>query len=354
MSRQVLHQLLPAAAAGDAITDQALLLQSWARAAGYAGELYADHLEPALEGQIRPLEAFRQPAAPVIYHHSFGAELADRLREQGTPLLLIYHNVTPASFLAATDPVAAGRARQGATQLRQLAAQTRLALADSAYNEADLRQAGYGQTGVLPLALDEAAYRRPVNPALLARLRQRGPNLLFVGRITPNKRQEDLVRLLYYYRQLRPEARLLLVGRPWLPAYAAWLARLIAELDLSDGVVLTGQCSHQDLLTYFQGADLYVSMSEHEGFGKPLVESMLLGLPVLAYAAGAVPETLGPAGVLFHRKAFPALAELTDLLIDDSRLRQALIAGQRDRVQTFLAPRVRPVWLAYLAQLFTV
>src|SRR5262249_30873453 len=148
-------------------------------------------------------------------------------------------------------------------------------------------------TGVLPISLDPARYALPPNPELRARFEPGGPLLLFVGRLVPNKRQEDLIKLLYFYRRIEPAARLLLAGDPWGPAYAQWLRELAAYLGLQEAVLFAGHISQADLVTYYGLADLYVSMSEHEGFGKPLIESMYLGLPVLAYGATAVRGTLG-------------------------------------------------------------
>jgi glycosyltransferase involved in cell wall biosynthesis len=155
-----------------------------------------------------------------------------------------------------------------------------------------------------------------------------------------------LIKLLWYYRRIDPEARLFLVGPPWVPSYAEWLQELAEMLGLADAVVFTGHVSQQDLVTYYRLADIYVSMSEHEGFGKPLIESMYFGIPVLAYAAAGVPETMGGTGVLFREKDYEALAELVDMFIKDEALRNRIIA--RERVKEFLEPLVQQKWEQYL------
>ena len=182
-------------------------------------------------------------------------------------------------------------------------------------------------------------------------LQQEGPLLLFVGRLVPNKRQEDLLKLLYFLRRFEPGARLVLVGGTSERPYVNWLTRLAGRLGLTDAVTITGQVSQQEMITTFRAADLFVSMSEHEGFGKPLIESMYFDLPVLAYASTAVPSTLGEAGILFAQKDYEALAELCGLLLSDEELRAQVIDTQRRRVAAFLAPQVRAQWLAYLARL---
>lgn len=353
MSAPVLHQVTVGATPGDAITDQAIVLRRWLRELGYVSEIYADHIHPALAGDILSMSAYR--ARPdekhIIFHHSTGSPLVERLVAMPQKLVLIYHNVTPPEFFERVDPILAREMAEGRRQVASLLPRTALALADSAYNADELTAAGFQDAGVLPITLDERQYEAPENPALLDAWRGRSPRLLFVGRLVPNKRQDDLIKLLYYVRRAAPQAHLLLVGNPWVPEYTRWLTDLAADLRLSDAVTIVGHVSQADLVNYYRLADLYVSMSEHEGFGKPLIESMYLGLPVLAYAAASVPGTLGGAGVLFHAKHFEALAELVDLLAIDQAWRARIQAGQTARVQAFREAAVRQQWVTNLNRL---
>ncbi len=341
-----LHQVIVGAMIGDAITDEALLIRRWLREAGYRSEIYAESIHPALEHDVRSWYTYRRHAgeARLIYHHSIGTSVVDRLLELPLRLILIYHNVTPPAFFAAVNPALARQLQLGHEQLATLRELTDLALADSAYNAEDLRQAGFEHTGVLPISLDPDRYTLAPNPELQARFQNSGPRLLFVGRMAPNKKQEDLIKLMYYYRRIDPAARLLLAGDPWVPAYDQWLRELTAHLGLRDAVVFVGHVSQADLVTYYGLADVYVSMSEHEGFGKPLIESMYLGVPVLAYAAAAVRGTLGEAGLLFRHKHYEALAEAVDVLVRETPLRRRIIARQRDWARQFLEPAVKDTW----------
>ena len=345
-----LHQMLAGAARGDAITDHALLIQRWLREAGWRSEVYAEALAENIRDRVRPASAY-QPAAGedwLILHHSIGAAIVDQVAAGGQRLIMIYHNVTPPEFFEAVDAGLARLMARGREQLAVLRPVTALALAVSPYNERDLRAAGFERTGRLPIALDERGYAFPAQPALRA---GPGPALLFVGRLAPNKKQADLLRLLDAYRRLRPDATLTLVGLPWMAEYRIWLEDVAASLGLGAAVRFTGAVSQAELAGHYRGADLYVSMSEHEGFGKPLIESLHLGLPVLAYASTGVPGTLGGAGVLFHHKDFEALAEVVDVLVTDQALRARLIARGRARAQVFLEPAVRAQWQAHLAGL---
>ncbi len=346
MRKPILHQYIAGAAPGDAITDCALLLRRWLREAGYRSEIFAESIHPAMEKEVRPYLTYH-PAGPgemLILHHSIGSEGVNALLTMDIRFLMVYHNVSPPAFFSKIDPELAKQLRIGREQLHALRERTVLALGVSAYNERELRDLGYGATDVLPIVLDLTRYDFDPNPALLARYRTPAPNLLFVGRLVPNKRIEDLIKLLYYYRRVVSNARLFLVGTPWMPAYTDWLHELTNELALQEAVIFAGHVPQRDLVTYYHLADLYVSMSEHEGFGKPFIESMHMDLPVLAYAAAAVPETLGGAGVLVRYKDFEAIAELIQILLQDNALRARVLARQRQRVRDFLEPQVRQKW----------
>jgi glycosyltransferase involved in cell wall biosynthesis len=348
--QRTLHQFIIGATPGDAITDQAFVIQRWLREAGFQSEIYAESIHPSLLRKVKPYRDYR-PARPgelVILHHSIGSDLVDHLLGQSVCFLIVYHNVTPPHFFQPFDPSLARQVSRGREQLQSLRKRTVLALGDSSFNETELRRAGYAHTGVLPIVLDPAQYDLEPNSDLLARYQGGGVKLLFVGRLVPNKRQEDLIKLLWYYRRIDPEARLFLVGSPWVPSYAEWLQELAEMLGLADAVVFTGHVSQQDLVTYYRLADIYVSMSEHEGFGKPLIESMYFGIPVLAYAAAGVPETMGGAGVLFREKDYEALAELVDIIVKDETIRDRIVARERERVKEFLEPSVRQKWEQYL------
>ncbi|HHW88213.1 MAG TPA: glycosyltransferase [Chloroflexi bacterium] len=352
MNKPVLHQFAEGAAPGDAITGQMLSIRQWLRDAGYTSEIYAASIHPAMTHEVGDALRYRPQFGEMqaIYHHSIGSDVVDHLRQLSMRLLLIYHNVTPPEFFQHSNPGLAAQLQRGIEQLPSLREQTGLALGDSSYNTAALIGAGFTHTGTLPLPLDETDYQHADDPEALAKLNSSNPWLLFVGRLAPNKRQDDLVKLLYYVRRILPEAQLALVGALWSPPYVRWLRDLVYDLQLENAVIFTGHVSQQTMVTYYRHSTLYVSMSEHEGFGKPLVESMYFNLPVLAYASTGVPDTLDGAGVLFHEKHFEALAELVDLLVTDQKLRTRVLARQRERLSAFLAPTVRSQWQHYLNQ----
>ncbi len=351
MTERVLHQFTEGAYIGDAVSDQVFVIQRWLRDLGFVSDVYSERIQPELEDRVRPARDYRPDAAEtcLIHHHAVGSEIAERLKGVGLPQILVYHNITPPRFFAFSNPVLAVSLRKGRRQLEEMRANTLLALGDSGYNERELIELGYSPTGVLPIVLDESQFDTPLNEALAAECDAARPLILFVGRFSPNKRQEDLLKLHHCLRRISPDARMVLVGNTDFTEYVAWQKELARELGLDETAVrFTGHVSHQDMLTYYRCADVYVSMSEHEGFGKPLIESMYAGLPVIAYASTAVPDTLGDAGILFHRKDYEGLAELVDWVAHDEPLRRRIIAREKRRVQAFLEPQVRQRLESYL------
>ncbi len=331
-----IHQMIIGAVMGDAISDHAFMLRDALRQWGYESHIYAQHVHPDLSKEVRPYTDYQPTGADIlIFHYSIGSEVSEYVASLSTRLVMIYHNVTPAEYFRKVDHVLFEQMERGRRGLARFRDKIELALADSEFNRLDLVQAGYPNTGVLPVALDETKYSQPPSQELLARFGQDGyTNLLFVGRIVPNKKQEDVIKTLYYYKRINPRSRLFLVGPHWEQAqvYLNWLQDLALYLNLPD-VHFCGHVPFDELLAYYGLAHVFVCMSEHEGFCKPLVESMYFDVPIVAYDATAVPYTLGGAGVLVKEKRFEVVAEMINLLVTDEKLRGQIIARQRQRLQ---------------------
>jgi glycosyltransferase involved in cell wall biosynthesis len=253
--------------------------------------------------------------------------------------VLQYHNITPAEYFAPYDAGLFRLAALGRRELQTLVGRVELALGDSDFNRQELAALGFTSTGVLPIAVNtERITAAPARPALEKILSDGLINILFVGRIVPNKRIEDHIRLAELYkRYVDSYYRFIFVGRyDGIPRYYAQIRALIAQYQmLPDRFWFTGPVPDEDLAAFYRWADVYVSLSEHEGFCVPLIEAMSVDVPVLAYAAGAVPETLGGAGVLFTPKDLELAAETMGMLVYDRPFREAVVAGQRRRLADF-------------------
>jgi glycosyltransferase involved in cell wall biosynthesis len=228
--------------------------------------------------------------------------------------------------------------------LATLAGRVDLALGDSDFNRQELEALGFARTGVMPIAVNtERITDAPPRPALERILRDGLINILFVGRIVPNKKIEDHIRLAEMYkRYIDNYYRFIFVGRyDGLPGYYSQIRALIAQYEmLPDRFWFTGPVPDEDLAAFYRWSDVYVSLSEHEGFCVPLVESMAADVPVVAYAAGAVPETLGGAGLLFAPKDLEVAAELLGTVVYDREVRARVLEGQRRRLQDFAPARI--------------
>jgi glycosyltransferase involved in cell wall biosynthesis len=315
------------------------------RSLGHEADLYALTRDDDLREDVRP---FDDPGATrgdvTIFHFALPSAMTEAFASLRGRRVLQYHNITPSHFFAPYDPALARLASIGRRELASLADRTDLALGDSEYNRQELADLGFARTGVLPIAVDPERFTRaPRRPALEKILGDGLVNILFVGRIVPNKKIEDHIRMAEHYkRNVDSFYRFIFVGKDdAVPRYGAAIRALVVEYRmLPDRFWFTGPVPETDLAAFYRRADAYVSLSEHEGFCVPLLEAMAADVPVLAYAAAAVPETLGGAGVLFSPKDLEYAAELLGLLVYDQDLRASVIAGQRRRLADFGADRM--------------
>jgi glycosyltransferase involved in cell wall biosynthesis len=341
----IVNQWIPAAHAGDATGDNARRLRDLFRDWGHTSEIFALTIDAGLEDDVRP---WSDPDANqgdvTILHFAVPSPMTAAFGRLPGLRVLCYHNVTPARFFAPFDTGLVGLAAAGRRELRSLVGRVDLALAVSDYNRRELEKYGFERTGVLPLLLDTDRLRdAPPVPDLDALLSDGLANILFVGRVAPNKKIEDHIRLLEHYkRYVDSFYRFIFVGRyDAVPAYYSAIRALIERFEiLPDRVWFTGSVPEAELAAYYRHAHVYVSLSEHEGFCVPLVEAMAMDVPVLAYGAAAVPETLGGAGVTFAPKNLEYAAELLADLVYDEPLRERIIAGQRARLAAFQPDRI--------------
>ncbi|WP_287155876.1 glycosyltransferase [Candidatus Solincola tengchongensis] len=348
-----IHQLVARLDPGDAISNQALSMHELFRSWGFESHLYAfdmdDYGKRFAEFDNRYRRFMHERDDLLIYHFGIYCDNHRYFLESANRKVLIYHNITPPEFYDPYYPEAVRLCRMGRELMPRLK-ECDLALGDSDYNRRELVEAGFPEerTGVLPInpplnKLDEVEEDR----ALLRRLQDGRTNLLFVGRVVPNKRVEDVVKLFAcYHYGVNARSRLVIAGMH-LATYQTALLSLTERLGLLDKVHFLGKVSDSSLKACYLGAHYYLSMSEHEGFCVPLLEAFHFGIPVLAYAAGAVPETMGGAGVLFEEKDYPLLAELLGRLDRDDLMRERIVSAQYRRLEDFrpeaFAARLRAV-----------
>jgi glycosyltransferase involved in cell wall biosynthesis len=314
------------------------------RAAGFESDVFAEVVHDDVAGEARTVAHLRRARADLLlYQCSTGSGLTDWLLGRPEPLAVDYHNITPPSFFERWEPEAARSMRRARADLRRLAARTGFAVADSSFNAADLVAEGFSPVEVVPPLVDVSrAAPDPATAAVLAR-RRTGPHWLFVGRLAPNKCQHDLVAALAAARRLHdPGTRLTLVGGTTSELYRDAVESLAEDLGVAAAVTLAGRLSPAELAAHWADADVFVCLSEHEGFCVPLVEAMHAGVPVVAYAAAAVPEPVGPAGVLLDGKDPVLVATAVHRLLCDPTARDGFVEAGRRRAAEFAPEVVAP------------
>ena len=337
-------QLLPSVHSGDAVGDSAYEIHRALQTRGIESHILGVNIDEHLKDRAAPFEKFSEydsPDSVHIYHFAVPSPITYAFKEAQGHKVIIYHNITPPHFFEGFSEELVTITATGRHEIKLLAESTDLGLADSEFNRLELEEYGYRDTGVLPILLDFSKYEILADQKVLEQFDDECANILFVGRVTPNKKQEDVIKAFAVYkRYINPNSRLLLVGK-YNPEekYVKILRELIDELNVED-VHFSGHVTQAELNAYYRLSDLLLCMSEHEGFCVPAVESFYFQLPILAYDCTALPYTLGKSGVLFKEKSYAEIAEMMQELMTNSALREAVIQGQTARLEHFRKERI--------------
>ncbi|MBN2384064.1 glycosyltransferase [bacterium] len=352
MSRAI-HQLLKTIVPGDAISMHTLAIRNILREHGFESEIFVETCHPALVSETRTIEDYARYSHAetlLLFHFSQGTPLAEYVLTLPDKLVLIYHNITPERYFRRVHHEAWLSLIQGREQLPRLAGKAVLGMADSEYNRRELIEVGCSRTGVLPIILDFSMYDRVDSALVLDMFRDKVTTFLFVGRVTPNKGHDHLLKFLYYYHKIDPAARLIITGQYYgFEPYLYKLNEMITRLRL-ENVHCVGHVSHQELCTYYRLADLFTCFSLHEGFCVPLLESMYFDLPILAVRGTAIEDTLAGAGMVLAEFDPLEAAETAAKIISDQNLLSKIVSGQRERLRCFERSMIEPVLLEQLAQ----
>lgn len=339
-----IHQLLPNLSYGDAISNEVLHIRGWLRKKGYTSDIIVRHLDSKLRDEALIFDKTKiNTKAGIIYHHSIGSDLTNVARNHTGPKCLIYHNITPGKFFKPYRPKFTKILEAGLKEMEVLSNYFDIAYGVSPYNVRELKAIGFTSPRLFPLTIDPLKWDIRQDDRLKSKLLDGRTNILFVGRIAPNKCQHDLVEWFSEYILLDASARLIIVGgyEKNDPYYNKLITR-IEELGLRGNVLLTGLVNDHKLATLYSASDLFLSMSEHEGFCVPLIEAMWFDIPVLAYNSTAIPETLGEAAMMFNAKNdFPSVAGLANLMIFDKEIRKQVLYAQHSQREKHLPHRTK-------------
>ena len=342
-------QLLPTLSFGDAIGNDTIALSGAIKEMGYDTEIYAENIDKRLpEGTAKKADRLRGLSRDdvLIYHKSTGTDLTFRIENYKCRRIMVYHNITPPEFFRQYSTAATQLTEHGYKGVEFLRDRVDYVLADSAFNKAELLKMGYTcPIDVRPILIRFSDYEQAPDEAVMKRYSDGRKNLIFVGRIAPNKRQENVIRAFYCYKKLNPESRLILVGSSkGMENYQERLVKYANALGIGDDVIFPGHIRFSEILAYYRLADAFVCMSEHEGFCVPLVEAMYFDTPIIAYDTSAISDTLGGSGVLLDSNDPVLAAAVIDRVLTDGRLRESIIDGQRRRLGDFSYDRIRDVF----------
>ncbi len=352
-----IHQVLATLGYGDAIGHEVLGIQRVLRAAGYDSEIFvetADHRLEPLTRDYRELIEFSHPDNLLLHHFSLGSKASRTAFALPDRMALIYHNITPPEYFIGVHRTLARQCFRGRRELQAYADRCDLALGDSEFNRLDLEALGFKRTDVLPVVPDFSHLDCEPNRLIADQFDDEWTNIVFVGRVIANKKIEDLITAFHaYHTKFNPRSRLLIVGSyTAFERYLASLTQLVASLGLSN-VHFTGHITNEELVAFYEIADVYLCASEHEGFCVPLMEAFYKQVPVLAYAAAAVPDTMDGAGVLYEEKDPMHVAALIDAVVSNTTMQDAIVAGQLDALQRLRAKDFAGTLLGFVDEIAT-
>lgn len=347
-------QVMPTISYGDAVSNSAVELMKILQKNGIHTSIYAENIHPKMNGVALPFEKIIPSQWDVvIYHLSTGSKIAEQLLKwKVRKKWMIYHNVTPSEYFEGYNQSAVNLTKEGREQIEILRESITLAFADSDYNRIELEHLNYSNVVTLPIVINFKDYNDiQINAEIIRKFNDDWTNILFVGRIAPNKKQEDIIKTFYYYKKyINPKSRLFLVGSfSGMERYYTYLYRLVEELDLSD-VFFSGHIPLQDIISYYHVADTFLCMSEHEGFCVPLLEAFYFQIPVLAYGSSAIPETLGNAAIQINEKNFLEVAAMIDYVMTHKEFKNRLIKRQLDRLEIFNPQKIEEKFINVISE----
>lgn len=355
--KPAVHQVLATLGYGDAIGHEVLGIQRVLRRAGYESDIFVETADPRLEPltrDYRELVDASDPANLLLHHFSIGSKASRTAYALPDRMALIYHNITPPEFFADAHPTLARQCFRGRREIHAYVDRCDLALGDSEYNRQDLESLGFSRTAVLPVIPDLGHLDDPADWFVANQFDDDWTNVIFVGRVIGNKKIENLIRAFHvYHTRHNPRSRLLIVGVfSVFERYFAALTHLVNSLGLTD-VHFVGHVSDAELIAYYELADLFLCASEHEGFCVPLIEAFYKQVPVIAYAATAVPSTMDGAGVLYEDRNPVHVAALMEAVLSDPDLQDRIVEGQLAAVDRLQAKDFDGTLLRFVDQILS-
>lgn len=352
------HQVLASLGYGDAIGNHVLGIQRELLSAGYASRIYVETADTRLEHLTTDYRDLVDDIAPddlLIHHFSIGSRASRTAFAVPSRMALVYHNITPPHYFLGVHPWLVRQCYHGRRELRAYASRVDIALGVSEFNRRELEAMGFSRTGILPVVPGFGHLDVPPDPRIISAYDDETLNVLFVGRLIPNKRPDLLIRTMHAYHQaFGSGARMILAGSyDQFEEYLTQLQSLVADLDARD-IYILGQVSNEELTALYDVADVFLCASEHEGFCVPIVEAFHKRVPVAAYEAAAVPATMNGGGVLFRTQNPLEIAALVHAMASDPAREASILAAQDAALARLRAQDFRSAVLGMVDRVFAL
>jgi len=336
----IVEQFLPAFHYGDAIGNSTLALHEYLLKKGIESKIISLTIDENMEEFATHFKDYKENENSIkILHFAIPSELTDFFLRINGKKVMIYHNITPPEFFIDFSDNLVRFTIEGRRHLERLNNCFDLSIGDSNYNVEELKDLNFKNVKKIPLMINLDEYKQDFNKPFFDLVKDDRKNIIFVGRISPNKKIEDLIKVLFYYKKyISPSVRLIITGKTnSLPKYFQAVRDLASRFLLtSEDILFTGHIPFDELLSVYKLGDVFLSMSEHEGFCLPLIESSFFKVPVVAFNAGAVSETLNGSGLIFNDKKTELVAGLLENVINDEQIRKEMQKKQEELIASYL------------------
>lgn len=322
-------QVLNALDYGDGVCNDAYHIRDLLIKMGYQTEIYSRYVHEKCKRDAKDISLLKADRDDIIIHHFAGESVVhEEVFACNCRKILRYHNVTPDIFMQGevTEITAAEK------QLLTIWQNYDYLIAVSEFNKQCMQNLGVtGEIAVVPILMKFDKF------ANLTPLYHRRKRFLAVGRIARNKKCEDTIKIFeQYYSNFDVDSELYFVGNyQGYEDYYEELKQLLNSCKCKNRVHFTGKVSDQELYDYYRSSDIFICMSEHEGFCIPLIESMAMKLPTIAYDACAVKDTMGDAGVLVKDKDYLTIAKLCYMILHNRDMKEQMIDRQCNWISNF-------------------
>lgn len=354
-----INQMIACLVHGDGVGSCAVHIRSVLREWGIRSYIFTHHADNRSISLRVPFEEqakISNERSLLFLHPSDGTSpIVESFKKAKDRKYLYYHNITPASFFSSYDEKTTNICETAYQSVKDLLPHVEASICDSQFNASDLEGLGFSNNTVIPLPFFRESFGvEKADSKVLQKYSDGKFNLLFVGRIAPNKCQHDLVKVFNFYKKnINPNSRLIIAGHSGgLEKYTQYINELISSYGLvpEQDFVITGHISFPELIAYYKVASAFLCLSEHEGFCLPLLESMNYKVPVVAYSCTAVKETIANSSILLDNKDAISVSLALEKIRREEDFKNQIIQKQLQRIDFFALDSIKEKFAKFLCE----